>query len=244
MDRSYRSIGLFLVMLIPLWTMGCSRTFRGNVVQPNPLVAPNDTLRDSEEILIVTGDMELNLPTITRSWDGGEIHQSKRYPLHNAASFTVVSRDRLRFHVQIEHKWLEWADLSTWEAHLVDDTGRRYQPEALERVQPRHVVQMWDYETRTAIRDRFGDIVYVVRDGHRRRAPLGSLSVFRGKGDFVFYSRDIFTPRIKRLTLILERPTTAFAFTWSFADESSGDRVVPTIRRIDLASVPAASRQL
>ena len=33
------------------------------------------------------------------------VAHNHRYPLINQASFTVVSRDRLRFHVQIDHKW-------------------------------------------------------------------------------------------------------------------------------------------
>jgi hypothetical protein len=163
--------------------------------------------------------MELSLPQATGTQES--IWVNRRLPLNNMASFTVVSRDRLRFHVQIEHKWREWADLSTWDAYLVDDQGHRYRPEELNGGQPTHLVSMWDYETRTAIRNHFGDIVAIPRDGYRRRQPLGSLSVFRGRGDFVFYSRDIFTPDIKRMTLVLERRSMAFSFTWTFADEDA-----------------------
>ena len=208
-----------LALLAAVVTTGCSRTFRGNVVQPNPLLFPNETLRESEKVMIVTGDMELNLPHAVPTKDGG-VEVSRRYPLKNAASFTVVSRDRLRFHVQIEHKWKEWADLETWKVYLVDDQGRRYKPEAVERARAKHLATMWDYEQRSVVRNRFGDVVGVRRDGHLRRMPLGSLSVFRGNGDYVFYSRDIFTPDIKHLTLVLERTTTAFAFTWRFAEDN------------------------
>ena len=41
---------------------GCQKTWRGSAVQPNPIANPNDTLRQSEEIVIVTGDMDLNAP--------------------------------------------------------------------------------------------------------------------------------------------------------------------------------------
>lgn len=205
-------------LLAALVNTGCVRTFRGKVVQPNPLLFPNETLRESEKVTIVTGDMELNLPHAVPTSDGG-VEVSRRYPLKNAASFTVVSRDRLRFHVQIEHKWQEWADLHTWDVYLVDDQGRRYEPEAVERAAAKHLATMWDYEQRSVVRNRLGDVVGVNRDGHLRRVPLGSLSVFRGNGDFVFYSRDIFTPDIKGLTLVLARTTTAFAFTWRFAEE-------------------------
>ena len=57
-------------------------------------------------------------------------------------------------------------------------------------------------------------------DGFRRRQPLASLSVFRGRGDFVFFSHDLFTRDIKSLTLRLERPGIAFEFSWRFAEEN------------------------
>ena len=198
---------------------GCGRTFKSSVTQPNPLSQPLETLRESEVIMIVTGDMELNLPAEGGS-SGGALWVDKRYPLTNTAHFTVVSRDRLRFHVQIEHKWQEWADVSSWNAYLVDDTGRRYEPDEVDLVSDRHITRMWDYETRTVARNSFGDIVHVNNDGYKRRQPLGSLSLFRGRGDFVFHHRDIFHPRVKFLTLHIERSGTAFEFTWRFDDDA------------------------
>jgi hypothetical protein len=161
--------------------------------------------------------MELELP-VDMGPNGGTLLRHKRWPLKNLASFTVVSRDRLRFHVQIEHKWEEWANLHTWHAWIVDSEGRRFDPERIEGGTPQHVVTMWDYEVRSARRNHFGDIVYVNNDGYKDRRPLGSLSVFRGKGDFVFYARDIFTPEIRWITLVVERRGVAFAFTWKFAE--------------------------
>jgi len=196
---------------------GCHKVFRGRATQPNPLSHPNETLRVSEPITIVTGDMELEVPR-PPGVGNASLLKKDRYPLKNVASFTVVSRDRLRFHVQLEHKWEEWADLHNWDASIVDSEGRRFVPERVERGDPKVVVFMWDYEVRSYRRDSFGDIAHVNNDGHRRRQPLGSLSLFRGKGDYVFYSRDIFTPDTKWITLVVERPGMAFAFTWKFAD--------------------------
>jgi len=197
---------------------GCGRTFRSSVTQPNPLNQPLETLRDSEVIVIVTGDMELNVPQEGGA-SGGALWVDKRYPLTNAATFTVVSRDRLRFHVQIEHKWQEYADVSTWNAYLVDDQGSQYRPDEVALVSDRPVTQMWDYETRSVARDNFGDIRAVNNDGYKRRVPLASLSLFRGRGDFVFHHRDIVRPGVKSLTLHIERNGTAFEFTWRFAED-------------------------
>ncbi len=197
---------------------GCSRTFSGEAVQPNPLLRPNETLRTSEEITIVRGDMELNVPRPALATQRASVLSTNRYPLFNQASFTIVSRDRLRFHVQIDHKWQEWADLSTWEVHLEDDRGQRWEPEGIEHARTKMMTTMWDREQQTARRNRFGDIVALNDDGWKRRQTLGSLSVFRGKADFVFYQRDLFHPHVRQLKLVVRRPGEAFHFTWNFQD--------------------------
>ncbi len=196
----------------------CTRTFKGEVVQPNPLTQPTETLRDSEEVKIVTGDMELNVPRPPEKSQRVAVLRHNRYPLNNVASFTLVSRDRLRFHVQLEHKWQEWADLNTWEVYMVDDEGRRYLPEAIEHARTKHLVSMWDREQRSVQRNMYGDIVRINEDGYKSRQTLGSLSVFRGTADFVFYRRDLFTPDMRRLTLVVRRPGQAFEFRWNFDD--------------------------
>ena len=50
------------------------------------------------------------------------------------------------------------------------------------------------------------------------RTALGSLSVFRGTADFVFYQRDLFTPEMRGMTLVVRRPGQAFEFEWNFQD--------------------------
>jgi hypothetical protein len=77
---------------------------------------------------------------------------------------------------------------------------------------------MWDREQRTAVRNRFGDIVGIQDDGWRNRQTLGSLSVYRGKADFVFYQRDLFHANVRKLRLVVKRPGEAFEFTWNFQD--------------------------
>jgi hypothetical protein len=230
--RGFRGLKLGLVALAGLTGLvGCTRTFRGNAVQPNPMAAPTETLRQSEKITIVTGDMELDQPDVAgngsyASADGVQAAHNHRYPLYNQASFTIVSRDRLRFHVQVDHKWQEWADLKTWDVHLEDEAGHRWEPEAVEHVHQRLITTMWDREQRSSIcssagRDAKGDCITTVGyadDGWKRRQTLGSLSVFRGKADFVFYQRDLFTDKVKKMKLVVSRPGEAFEFTWDFHD--------------------------
>lgn len=216
-----RSSGLLGLVLGGLLAAGgCSKTFQSSITQPNPLVQPLETLRESEEIVIVTGDMDLNVPRAGGN-SGGSVLVNDRYPLMNSARFTVVSRDRLRFHVQLEHKWQEWTELGGWDAWLEDDQGRRYEPNETDQRSDKHIVKMWDYEQRTAVRDRYQDIVYINNDGYKRRQTLGSLSVFRGRGDLVFYRKNIFNPKVKSLTLNMKRQGTIFKFKWSFTDSDT-----------------------
>lgn len=213
-----RSLMVLALAVVLLGGAACTRTFRGTVVQPNPLAQPTETLRDSEEVVIVTGDMELNVPKEANRAQRASPLNLRRYPLKNIASFTVVSRDRLRFHVQLEHKWQEWADPSRWDVYLVDDRGRKWRPESTEHARVRHIVTMWDQEIRSVRRNMYGDIVAINEDGHRRRVPLGSLSVFRGRADFVFYQRDIFDEDVKWMKLVVRRPGLGFEFRWNFED--------------------------
>lgn len=217
--------GLRLVVIVTL-AMGCSRTFKATVVQPNPLVDQAETLRDSEKITIVRGDMDLESPDPATGAGNASPTRNHRYPLLNVAQFTMVSRDRLRFHVQVDHKWEEYADLKTWNVYLVDDKGRRWIPEAIEHANTRIITRMWDREQRSAVCDSRGrdannncfNTVGYRDDGWKRRQTLGSISVYRGKADFVFYQRDLFSQDVRSLKLVVKRPGEAFEFTWRFAD--------------------------
>ena len=207
-----------LVVVALLASAGCHRTFRGHAVQPNPLVNQQETLRESEKITIVRGDMELDEPDPARPTQRASVVHNHKYPLLNEARFTVVSRDRLRFHVQIDHKWEEYADLGTWEVFLIDDKGRQWYPEGMEHQNTRIITRMWDRELRSARRNQYGDIVAINDDGWKRRQTLGTLSVFRGRADFVFYQRDLFSASVRSLKLVVKRSGESFEFVWHFQD--------------------------
>jgi hypothetical protein len=167
--------------------------------------------------------MELEAPDEASPSQRASVLHNHRYPLINQASFTVVSRDRLRFHVQIDHKWQEWADLNSWEVSLTDDQGRRWSPESVEHARTKIMTTMWDREQQSAQRNRFGDIVALNDDGWKNRQSLGSLSVFRGKADFVFYQRDLFHANVRWLKLKVSRSGEAFEFMWNFQDQVASD---------------------
>jgi hypothetical protein len=170
--------------------------------------------------------MELDAPDAPDPAKRATVAHNHHYPLVNQASFTVVSRDRLRFHVQIDHKWEEWADLSTWKVHLEDDQGHVWLPEGVEHARTKIMTTMWDRERRTTVcssrgRDATGNCIAtvgVLDDGWKNRQPLGSLSVFRGNADFVFYQRDIMHADVRKLRLVVRRTGEAFEFVWRFHD--------------------------
>jgi hypothetical protein len=220
--------GLLAVLAVLVVTAGaCTRTFRAEAVQPNPAEVPDVTPLSSEKLTIVTGDMELEAPDAPDA-NGKEaaVAHNHHYPLINQASFTVVSRDRLRFHVQIDHKWEEWADLTTWDVHLEDDQGHAWLPTSVEGARTRLMTKMWDREQRTAVcsqsgRDANGNCITTVgmlRDGWKHRQTLGTLSVFRGNADFVFYQPNIMQPDLGKLRLVVKRTGEAFEYTWRFRD--------------------------
>lgn len=161
---------------------------------------------------------ELDTPAPPEATRTVALARNSHWPLYNIASFVVVSRDRLRFHLQMDHKWPAWADLETWEVHLIDDKGRDWAPEGVEHARVKMLTRRWDREQQTAIRNRYGDIVALGGDGYKNRQTLGSVSVFRGTADFVFYHRDLFTPDVRSLKLVVSRPGEAFEFRWSFDD--------------------------
>ena len=201
---------------------GCRRTFKGEVVQPNPLSQEGVSDRLSVPVMIVTGDNEIMVPSGQVTQQGQAWETNKRYPLRNIAQFMVVSRDRLRFHVQLEHKWEEYAAVKNWSAYLIDDQGRSYQPDEVDTTRNSHTSKMWDYERRSVRKNMFGDITSINRtSGHIQRTKLASFTLYRGTGDFVFYGTDIFTPNVKGLRLVLRHKATEFEFAWRFDEDQN-----------------------
>jgi hypothetical protein len=226
-----RAVHIGLLAALAAGWLGCTRTFKAEVVQPNPVATPSETLRNSEKVTIVTGDMELERPYEPDPGRQATVATNHRYPLINQASFTVVSRDRLRFHVQIDHKWEDWANPSSWDVRLEDDQGHTWIPESVEHAQTKLISEFWDREQRTSIcssagRDPTGACITTIGiedDGWKHRQTFGTLSVFRGKADFVFYQRDLMRAEIRKLRLVVKRPSEAFVFSWRFHDAVARD---------------------
>jgi hypothetical protein len=179
-------------------------------VQPNPLVAADDpAARTSERITITRNDVDLVMPISqvdTRDPEtpavpaeyGPMVNSEKitsygsyyRWPLHTSASWTMVSRDDLRFHVAVDHKWSEYVDLAEWGAELVDDQGHVYRP--------------------TAVENRRAHILYGAKPEE------AALTIYRGNGDFVFNAPGLLTANARWIKLVLSHGVDKFEYTWKF----------------------------
>lgn len=189
--------------VILLFAAGCTKTLQASAVQPNPLKNPHETLRRSEQLHILVRDMEL----------------PRQVLLRNSAYFSVVSRDRLRFHVTLQHKWEEWTDVRGWDVWLEDENGTRYRPESKENRTNAHLCRMWDREIRSVRYNAYGDIAKVNNDGYLRRVPFESIDIFRGEGDLVFHARDLFHQNRQKLVLVMRRQGVEYRWSWRFSDE-------------------------
>ncbi len=173
-------------------TSGCQSTWQAKTMQPPLRLDETDAARTSLPGVILMRDMEL----------------PRRFLLANSAYFVVVNKDRLRFHVNLVHKWEKMADPAEWLAYLEDEHGNRFYPEPLESSTVRAISRTFQYRSR--------------RDGSAG-GPTQSIqvSVYKGAGDFVFYDRDIYSDSLRSLTLVMERPTYGYTYrySWQFADD-------------------------
>jgi hypothetical protein len=199
-------------------TTACTTRLKASTTEPNPMTFARQPSEPalSSRLLIPTRDMEFS----SHDW------------MTNTAYFSVVSRDRLRFHVTLQHKWKEVTDIKSWDVHLEDDRGHVYEPESTEEKNNKHKSRIYDYERRTVLPPQYpnspelveGQTIsqdYATRqgipnDGWKERVPLASVDTFKGQGDYVFHARDIFSPTTKRVTLVMKRDGLEYRFTWNF----------------------------
>ncbi len=198
-----------IVLLLCVCLLGCARTMQASATQPNPLAAPGETLPQSERLHIYVGMNDMD--------------QSQKVIMRNSAYFVVVSRDRLRFHVTLEHAWEELATVEEWKAWLEDDRGTRYDPVSQVTYHNRHLTRIWDHEQRSAVRNAYGDVVQVENDGYKHRVMQSSVDRFRGQGDYVFYSRDIFRRDLKRVALVMKHGGVEYRYVWNFNENGEVD---------------------
>lgn len=191
---------------------GCTHTFAQDAMQPNPLVVHDVTARTSERITITRGDVDLLVPAgkvaahepedtsdaartdhpMVNTAKQESIGEFYRWPLESSASWTMVSQNDLRFHVQVDHKWLDYVDLGGWSATLEDDQGHVYAPASIEHRRARVI---------------YGD------------NTAGELNIYRGMGDIVFRQPDLLTANRRWIKLTIHHGVDRFEYTWRFQSD-------------------------
>jgi hypothetical protein len=168
---------------------GCHKVWRAEVVQP-PLRLTTDL------------GQRTSMPVALARRGVGALGTRTLHHVY----FVFISRDRLRFHISLIHRWDRFADPSRWRVWIEDDLGRRFNPEGvnLRSVSP-----------------------LIISHGGRRVAT----SIYRGVGDYTFYSRDLYSEKMHRLTLVLQRPGWEYRYTWNFAGGELDERPPPPGRR-------------
>ena len=170
---------------------GCHKAWQTNTMTPPITFGANLDARTSLPAVILLRDMDLP-PTM---W------------LPNSVYFVAVSRDRVRFHVTLVHKWEDMTDPTRWRVWLEDDRGVRYEPAGVDRRVIKPVTAMYQRGRRAEVN------LY----------PLYSITVYRGDGDYVFYRRDLVRSGMRSLTLVMQRPGYEYRYRWTFVDDTLGE---------------------
>lgn len=195
------SILIFSIAL----TTACSRTFKKSSIELNPIffIANPNIIKESSTLKIGLGDYEL--PGIK---------------LVNHAKFIVVSRDRLKFKVDLVHKWRSYVKPCKWKSQVEIDS-QKYHLEC----DRRHIGQitwMWEEQRRKVLkRNRFGDPTEISAY-EKHRMPLKSMVVFVGKATLSVYNKDIISKNTKTIKLTLEKDGTKFVFIWELKKPQEG----------------------
>lgn len=176
----------------------CQKSWSASATQPPLRLGATQEARTSLPQVIALRDMEL----------------PRWIVLTNTAYFVVVSRDRLRFHVALTHKWESMSDPRRWRVWIEDERGTRYYPEGVDRRVLEPLTEMYERGYRNAVND----------------LPLYAVTVWRGYGDYVFYEPDLFDPDMKTLTLVMKRPGYEYRYRWSFIESRTSPHKVAGLR--------------
>jgi hypothetical protein len=197
---SSRLVGwaLLAVQLGPI--AACNKAWRADTMTPPITFGANLDARTSLPAVIELHDMQL----------------PHSIPLMNSVYFVAVSKDRLRFHVTLHHKWEDMSDPTRWRVWIEDDRGNVYPANACDRRVVKAVTKTYDpYWT----------------------GPLLSFTVYKGDGDYVFYRRDLVRKNMRWLTLVMKRPGYEYRYRWSFVEDEQPLEAERPVRRRPCDSV-------
>jgi hypothetical protein len=139
-----------------------------------------------------------------------DVHLPRDYQLKATAQFTVVSRERLRFHVTVSRWDEDEADPTSWKAWLEDDQGKRYEITTRDGGKVHRISIDWRLYSAA-----LGD-TYCPQPPCKTRIIPG-YDVYEGEADLVFRYPDILKDK-KGITLVLEPGGLRYRYNWTFGD--------------------------
>ena len=176
---SSRLVGCAFLAVLLGPAAACNKTWSAATMTPPITFGANLDARSSLPAVIELHDMEL----------------PRSLSLHNSVYFVAVSKDRLRFHVTLHHKWEDMSDPTRWRVWIEDDRGHVYQPTGCDRRVIRPVTTTYMQQ-------------------------FLSFTVYKGDGDYVFYRHNLVRKDMRWLTLVMKRPGYEYRYRWSFVDEA------------------------
>lgn len=165
---------------------GCTKTWTAEATQPPLIMGAGAVARTSLPLEIVYRDME-----------------SGFYRISNRAVYVVVSRDRLRFHLTLHHKWDDFADFKNWTAYVIDAKGKRHRPEHVST----HVERVASLKINGA--------TYWMNQ-----------LMFRGTANVTIYDRDLLDAG-SELTLVMTKGNLEYRYHWVTATEDPEESFSP-----------------
>ncbi|MDP2693005.1 MAG: hypothetical protein Q8O88_05190 [bacterium] len=203
--KMYVKKAFILICIISLFS-ACSTTFKTSRVQLNPLyfASNKDLVKESDSLKIIKGDQEL-----------------RTYKTVSYGKFVIVSRDRLKFKVELTHKWKAYAEACDWKTTIKID-GKTYKP-ACDRRSVDTITWMWSEENRRVVsRNIYGDPLEI--EGFERNpTTLQSITIFVGKASLDLYEKNIITKNTKHIELRMQKNLTIYLFVWDLKKPHKDD---------------------
>lgn len=184
------------ILLSLLFICGCHQTFKVKTIQMNPVyyLGNPEILNISQKLPIIRGNMSIG-----------------HFKMVSYANFVIISRDRIRFNVELTNVWRDLSRVCEWESKVyIDDV--EYVPEC-DKGGIKMYTKTWDQEHRRVKRNHFGEIVYV-EPYERNPTPLDTITIHVGKGYLNFYKRDMLTKTTKKIALKLRKKNVTYWFVW------------------------------
>jgi hypothetical protein len=180
---------------------GCAHVREARAIHPNPALALQST-----EVLPVSARLDI----FQRDVHLGDSDYYRDYQLRSSAQFTVVSKERLRFHVTVTRWDEDEAELSNWTAWMEDDTGKRYELTTREGGKMHRIAIGW-----RLYHAALGD-TYCPQPPCMTKIIPG-FDVYESEADLVFRYPNILKDR-KGVTLVLHQTGLTYRFVWTFGE--------------------------